>query len=458
MNHKRSLVPLALALACGTSACEPPLADDVAEQASPIIGGTLDSGDPAVVMVGNWCTGTLVADSVVLTADHCTEYTIRNVSFGSSWGSFFAERRVSRVLSSRYVNSSGDGGDMALLQLAEPAPEEVEPIPLNEVKLDDSWIGAEVRAVGFGVDDGEAQTGFGTKRQVSMLIRDLTELHLWAGDSVYNTCQGDSGGPIFLTIDGNEYVAATTEQGPEGCQGLSQSARVDHQLDFLFEVIDAWSGPCKADGECVTAGCRTPDPDCDPCGFEGTCATGCEKMDLDCPIAGFDGDPCETREDCESLLCIESSEDPRVKYCSQECDPEKPEEIYGCLPPLTSCSTEPDGTHLCRFAGTTPGVQGAECTEAEDCRSGNCFPPGDGICAEPCGGDFGECDEAYACEDIGGGVNACVLPEDEGCCQASPGRPRPTSPAGGLLLIGLLAGLFLARKQRHALRSGARPR
>ena len=444
---------MALAIA-GGSACGLPADDSVAESTQTIIGGGVDLGDPAVVMLPG-CTGTLVADRVVMTAAHCIEWPVGRVGFGSDRDSFFATRNVIDQIHSRYYVGYGAGGDIALLRLADPAPAEVEPVPLNLHPLDESFVGAEVRSIGFGVTDGETQEGFGTKRQVTLLVREVTNEHIWIGTSEHNVCNGDSGGPHMMQFDDLEHVAGVTSFGYEECTGSSAHCRVDVYAEkFLIPVIDAWSGPCRDDGVCVTEGCRTPDPDCDPCGLEGTCMTGCEEKDLDCPISGFLGDPCESREDCESLFCREAPEDPRVKYCSTECDPDHPEDFWGCKPPLSSCAQEPGGEYLCRYSGLTPGVQGALCTNSDECRSGHCFPPGDGICAEECGEAQPECDELYVCENIGAGINACILPEEEGCCRASPSRPEGRLPAH-LALVGLLVLLLVARKRRIALHNRA---
>jgi len=446
-------VLLVLAWSAAHTACALPEEPALGDEAQMIIGGSLDEGDLAVVMVATHCSGTLIADTVVLTAAHCLDYYIPNVHFGSGFGSFVEDRNVSEIIHSRYYVGYGAGGDIALLRLSQPAPSEIVPVPINTEPFDESYEGAELRSIGFGVTDGETQDGFGTKRQVTLLIREVSNEHLWVGTEARNICNGDSGGPHMYSRDGTEYVAAVSSFGALGCNGPSANARADvYAKQFLIEVIDAWSGPCQEDGNCVTEGCRTPDPDCDPCGFEGTCATDCEKKDLDCPISGFLGDPCETREDCESLLCIEAPEDPRVKYCSTECDPENPEDFWGCHPPLSVCLPEGDGRNLCRFSDFTPGVQGAACTEQDECRSGYCFPPGDGICAEQCGGEFPGCDDPYICENIGARIDACVLPdEDEGCCLASAGRGRSRSPLGVLLLAGVVGLLLATRKRRISL-------
>ncbi len=443
-------------LGVSVAACESPLADQVGSESQPIIGGQVDIGDPAVLYlsgVEGLCTGTLVADTVVLTAGHCLPQ--QTVYFGNQVGEFTDSRRVVNQIYSRNFDPDNEdlnnwGGDIALLRLEEPAPPEVEPIPINTDHLDESYAGAQVRTVGFGVTDGATQTGGGTKRFVYQELLGLTLGEIITGTETANTCQGDSGGPTFLDFDGTERVIAVTSWGYGGCLAESRQTRTDVYYDaFLEEVIDAWSGPCQQDNNCVTEGCRTPDPDCDICGFDGFCGTGCEKKDLDCPLGAAQGETCSNREDCETLLCLESPEDPRVKYCSTECDPDNLDNFWSCQTPLSECLPEGDGTSYCRFAGLTPGVQGSECTEGADCRSSICYPSdGGSICAEPCGGGEPECPAPYSCEDVGG-ASLCILPSDGGgCCQAS-GAESGRTTAGTLLLAGLTFLLFAGGWRRR---------
>jgi len=449
--HQAAVLACLVGLGIGTAACDMPEVDPIAERAQPIIGGQVDIGDPAVLYLSgsSWgCTGTLVADTVVLTAAHCVP--INQVHFGNALNDFFDSRRVVQQIISRYYDPAGTvsyKGDIALLRLESAAPVEVAPIPINTEPLDDSYIGAEVRAVGFGVTDGSTQTGAGTKRFVNLELKGVSSEHLTYGTEFTNICQGDSGGPTFLDFDGTERLVSVSSFVEGACDGESYSVRADVYYDaFLQEVIDAWSGPCKQDFDCVTDGCRTPDPDCDVCGYDGVCATGCERKDLDCPVSGFQGDPCNDREDCESLICLESPEDPRVKYCSAECDPDNLGDFWSCQPPLSKCVDAGDGKNYCRFSGITPGVQGYECTEHSDCRSSICYPPNEGICAEQCGDGLPACAEPYSCESIGEGVDACILPEGGGCCQTSGARSGRTA-AGMLLLAALVALLLVARRR-----------
>lgn len=426
----------------------------------PIIGGVEDSGDPAVVMTqtaDGQCTGTLIAPTVVLTAAHCVKYSIDNglktgrAFFGPGGGTWTDTRNIVDLFMHRqYEGGLESGFDIALMRLSAPAPATIDPIPLNTTPLTEAYIGAEIRTVGFGANmsspDGQTQSGYGTKRQLSHAILDITSDFIITGDRERNTCQGDSGGPTFMRIDGVEYVIAVTSFGAQGCGSgsnpESKQARVDIYLDdFVNEVVAAWSGPCQeGDFQCVTDGCGDfPDPDCDGvCGVDGSCSTGCAKKDLDCPYSGELGDLCTDREGCESLTCIVSEDDERVSYCSEPCDPGDPN-ACGSL----SCTNRAEGD-VCTYPGLTPSTQGAPCSDGSDCRSGVCDDVHN-ICIEQCGDGFPECTDGFSCISIGGGARACTLPRDDGGCSAG------GTGAGAALLLMLAGALLWSNKRRKTL-------
>ncbi len=426
----------------------------VAGEALPIVGGSFDAGDDAVVALqigGGLCTGTLVAPRVVMTAAHCVASSIDSgetssgtVYFGNGQDPWLAEIAIADMAMHRlYAPPAFVQWDIAAVRLAEDAPDGIDPIQPSTVALDPALdVGLAARSVGFGVTDGQSQSGAGIKRQVRLTVDEITYLHVGVGTASENTCQGDSGGPTLVDLGGVERVVGVTSFGSDACRARSFLTRVDTMQDWLTQVIDAWSGPCQLDGECAD-GCDSIDPDCDPCGFDGTCADQCAAVDLDCPLGARVGEACAEDFDCESRLCLPATDDARVSFCTATCDPARP--VDTCPPPLSTCVEGAGGEPVCAYSGATPSAQGSSCEEDGQCRSGLCDTAND-ICVEQCGGDQPECAEPYSCEEVRG-MRACTFADEGGCAAGTGqgGRPWPALVAAFCALA--LAGA--ARKRRR---------
>ncbi len=448
---------LVAALFCATACLDDPdvfVETEIESEEFEIIGGLEHSGTPAVVYsqtsTGS-CTATLIAPRVLLTAGHCVIDSIQagnhggRAQFGPGWGSFTDQRNYSRLAAHRFYQTF-QFFDIALIRLSSDAPAEIEPMALQLDPLPSNMLGETVRVVGYGVSDGVMQSGGGVKRSINLEITSFGAHHIGFGEPGRNICQGDSGGPTFRDDFPNGEVAiAVSSYGSDNCRSESKVARTDAYRDWLIEVIDAWDGPCQNDGICNDdPTCRTPDPDCDTCGFDGFCGTQCAKPDLDCPLGGFAGGDCNTDFDCESRRCVESIEDSRVKYCSALCDSTIPGGEQ-CDAPLSVCSDEAADDFVCRYRDITPRVQGASCIDGSDCRSGACDSDY-GICVEECGDGLPECAEEYECVDFGGGTKACTFPSDGGCgCRAG----QRSSGGGPLGVVCLFVALWFVRRRRR---------
>ena len=267
---------------------------------------------------GGFCTGSLVAPDVVLTAAHC-QLAAGWTAHVMSGDEPVASQEVIEAVFHRY-HDGGDAfadHDISLARLAGPLP--AEPVPFATAPLEANPAGDTLVVVGFGVDNGFELTGGGVKRVAGLPITLVADDYVQAERRATSICYGDSGGPAFLSIDGVLTVFGVTRSLFGPCTGASQFTRVDtYAVDFVLPYVDSWSGPCPWDETCTTDGCRTPDPDCAPCGVDGICSTGCPTVDLDCPRAGNFGDACSSREDCESLLCVDGEDGER--FCTETCD------------------------------------------------------------------------------------------------------------------------------------------
>jgi V8-like Glu-specific endopeptidase len=420
---------------------------ELAERAQPIIGGAVDLGDPAVVGIRmcvtgggcGICTGTLVSEESVLTASHCLD---RNVEAGEPEGvRVFVGTNMSgegefveadELALHRYFDPSTLNYDIAMIHLSEPAPGGIPPVTPSDQALGEEDAGMDIRLVGFGetsLDAGDS----GTKRQVDSVVTSVGRRHLFVGTAEANTCKGDSGGPTFADFGAGEVQIGVTSRS-FGCAANSVKMRVDQfTSQMIWPWIDRFEGPCTLDGECVADCPRSPDPDCDPCAWNGTCAADCAEPDWDCPLGKRLGEACGGDDECEFARCQAAVDDPRLRYCTEECDPEFPLDCQGGM----ECA-DPDGAGArCLWPGPTPGALGSTCGIGSDCRSGLCEA---GVCVEPCDQVAGGvCPAPFECRssDVAGGEVCGPVQANEGCGCGAAGRPGGW--AAALLLLVLVS-------------------
>ncbi|MES2788934.1 MAG: trypsin-like serine protease [Planctomycetota bacterium] len=177
-------------------------------------------------------TGTLIGRNVVLTAAHVIQdsTTPGHITFRMALGG--GKTFNARVLVYRthpgYLNLRSDSlihddertfmdtdliaasaSDMALLLLDKPLPDDMPLYPLLEKQ---PQPGAEVTAIGFGLDEGKKS---GNPRKLQGKLQFLKEqdralLFRTPKGSNQRTDHGDSGGPLLIQEDGQEKIAAIT--------------------------------------------------------------------------------------------------------------------------------------------------------------------------------------------------------------------------------------------------------
>jgi len=231
----------------------PPL---LVDQAESILNGTLTDGFPDCCAVGNefmgyFCTGTLIAPNLVLTAKHCGEQ--------------FNIKRV--FLKGNDVNKPEKG---ETINVKEVHPHHDPTVDLLLLILEtDSTVtacriakGALVNAktavvVGFGRTDPAATKGYGRKRKATVPIMSLNcddvdeqakygcypDIEMVAGHRGLkkDTCKGDSGGPLYIEDDDGGYrLLGVTSRGiratgkPCGNGGIY--VRADKFTDWVRKV------------------------------------------------------------------------------------------------------------------------------------------------------------------------------------------------------------------------------
>lgn len=159
------------------------------------------------------CTGTLIADDVVLTAGHCVDFATR-VFFGtdvSKAGKIVDVKK--RVRHPKY--HKGQRNDLMVLLLAEKVTTVAPRKLASKAVLDKLTDG---RVVGFGTTDAGGMFGYGIKRFVDVPVASVAcrgkvdgkddsvtygcdvGLELIAGRPLLeqDSCKGDSGGPFYV--------------------------------------------------------------------------------------------------------------------------------------------------------------------------------------------------------------------------------------------------------------------
>ncbi|MBI5481456.1 MAG: trypsin-like serine protease [Deltaproteobacteria bacterium] len=255
----RWLVGLALCGLVGGLACARPETEPAAS-ARPIIGGTRDTGDPAVVLLvirktGTEydCSGFVVSPHVFVTAAHCLSPSV--IGTGFTFDLFLGDnvRDVAQrsdptnwvATQSTTPHPSFDNGgsppkyDVGVVVAA--APLGATPLPLGRGAVQPGWVGRTVRAIGYGMTIPGQVSSFGARFEASSVLAGFDGDFVWIDDPTKCGCEGDSGGPMLLDVSGTETVIGVDiwVQDPTNCTGQLVAARTDIHAGFIDPFIEA---------------------------------------------------------------------------------------------------------------------------------------------------------------------------------------------------------------------------
>lgn len=258
MNYFTNLsLAFAMALAgCGGAVtADAPV--ETAQDQSEIIGGVVNTGDPAIVAVyaikdgatsGALCTGTVISPTVVLTAAHCVHPD--TVGTGNKFYVMTAPDITDKMHPSPKLEVKEthydpkfdakmifNGHDIAVVILA--APTTITPIPWNKDALSATMKGQPARIVGYGLNDSFGSKGAGIKRQATVKLNNFDELYVKTGSLLpwKVICSGDSGGPVLMKMGGVEKVVGVNSFGIIYCLTEASSTRTDIYKDFVNSYL-----------------------------------------------------------------------------------------------------------------------------------------------------------------------------------------------------------------------------
>jgi hypothetical protein len=251
-----SLLVVVAPVACAV----PPAPEHGVSRAEAITGGKLaGAGDihATVALYGDYegalavfCSGVLVAPTVVLTAAHCVTHTDRKSgAFTTAYlpaevsviagvvhaGAAAEMRAVAAVVTHQGFDGDdnldpgdnpeglGHADDLALLLLAAPAADRpwaaIPPLAALDAAMP---AGTSLRITGYGYDGPSEQTaGYGSLyvAETPFVRRNAFELAA-GGAGEPDACPGDSGGPAYLARDGALEVVGITSRGWQSGQAL----------------------------------------------------------------------------------------------------------------------------------------------------------------------------------------------------------------------------------------------
>lgn len=247
-----------------------------------IIGGEIAEADASTVSVLfkvkdkpiNICSGTLVAEDIILTAAHCVpqaplediEHFV--VGFISKMKDPFGDENINgrgKVIGFRvdpqYGEQSGEKNtpyDLALLRIAGPAPEEfkAQNLPDSNFIIEPEH---QLEMLGYGrFDERRAVDGY--LRKVIVPATQLTESVQFRGVELVGPgvlallqpekgiCGGDSGGPLFAISDKGERTLVGVSSGGNNfqnifkkCHGFSLFVDVRAKIDWIQQAIEELS-------------------------------------------------------------------------------------------------------------------------------------------------------------------------------------------------------------------------
>jgi Trypsin len=221
-----------------------------APEFAPYVVTVLDkSGGGSGGGAASFCTASVIAPNVVLTAAHCvSNLSNTRVFFQGGHSQLVLVNVASIAVHPEFRPKIGRKQlisiDLALLRLSEPLPPAFKPIELAD--SGPVATGQPFRIAGFGrADESVSGTSGVLRAGILVASRPKSPVLVWLTDpdgTGLGGCTGDSGAPVFAIGQPALVAVAIRAKGNNGysCGAMTEAVLIGPQMPWVRKTLQAW--------------------------------------------------------------------------------------------------------------------------------------------------------------------------------------------------------------------------